>query len=77
MSYNAANWDMTSWYGCFQIPNVIIGMTSSYFVWQERNNRIHVKGERNAEQVSKVILDTVRLKLASIKFKKNMQELTS
>lgn len=43
----------------------------SYFVWQERNNRVHGKSERNPEQLSKVIVEMVRLKLASIQFKKN------
>ena len=42
----------------------------SYFVWQERNNRVHGKDERNVDQLSKIITDTVRLKLASIRFKK-------
>ncbi|GKD52592.1 hypothetical protein Tco_1281568, partial [Tanacetum coccineum] len=45
--------------------------TSSYFVWQERNNRIHGKCERNPENVTSIVIDMVKLKLASIRFKKN------
>ena len=44
---------------------------SSYFVWQERNNRIHGKCGRQPDEVAKSIVDTVRLKLATIRFKKN------
>ncbi|GJZ21041.1 hypothetical protein Tco_0558080 [Tanacetum coccineum] len=36
----------------------------SYFVWQERNNRVHGKDERNFDQLSKITADTIRLKLA-------------
>ena len=46
---------------------------ASYFLWQERNNRIHDKGNRSTEQVKNVIVDVVRLKLTSIKFKKNIR----
>ncbi|GJQ95744.1 zinc finger, CCHC-type containing protein [Tanacetum coccineum] len=46
---------------------------SSYYVWQERNNRIHNKGTRNVEQLGNVILDVMHLKLASIKFWKNIR----
>lgn len=46
---------------------------STYFVWQERNNRIHGKGERQPDRVAQVILDMVRLKLASIRFKKSIR----
>ena len=49
----------------------LIVAASSYYIWQERNNRLHSSGARNMEQLANVILDTVRLKLASIKFKRN------
>nr|GFA43533.1 hypothetical protein [Tanacetum cinerariifolium] len=42
----------------------------SYFAWQERNNRVHRKDGRNPDQLSKIIADTVRLKLPGIRFKK-------
>ena len=51
------------------VARLILAVTS-YFVWQERNYRVHGKGERNPELLSKVIVDMVRLKLASIQFKK-------
>ena len=43
----------------------------AYFVWQERNNRIQGKGARVRDDVAKVILDVVWLKLTTIRFKKN------
>ncbi|GKE12633.1 hypothetical protein Tco_1416184, partial [Tanacetum coccineum] len=36
-----------------------------------RNNRIHGKGDRNQDNVTSSVIDTTRLKLASIRFKKN------
>ena len=47
--------------------------SSSYFIWQERNNRVHGKGSRRPEELSKIVANHVRLKLASIKFKKNVR----
>ena len=49
----------------------LIVAASSYYVWQERNNRLHDSGAKSVEQLVNLILDTVRLKLASIKFKRN------
>ncbi|GKE71479.1 lupus La protein, partial [Tanacetum coccineum] len=49
----------------------LILAASSYYIWQERNIRIHANGARSAEQVASVILDIVRLKLGTIKFKRN------
>ncbi|GKB84361.1 hypothetical protein Tco_0956633, partial [Tanacetum coccineum] len=48
----------------------LIVAASSYFVWQERNNRILGKGDRRPEQVTQIMVDIVILKLASIHFKK-------
>nr|GEW06454.1 hypothetical protein [Tanacetum cinerariifolium] len=48
----------------------LIVAASSYFVWKERNNRIHRKRDRRPEHMSKIVVDIVRLKLASIRFKK-------
>ncbi|GKA17566.1 hypothetical protein Tco_0697403 [Tanacetum coccineum] len=42
---------------------------SSYYVWQERNNRLFSKGERRVEELRDIITDVVRLKLASLRFK--------
>ena len=46
---------------------------TSYFIWRERNNKIHSKPPKKYEDVVKIILDTVRLKLASIRFKRNVR----
>ena len=54
------------------IAGRLIVAATSYFVWQERNNRIHGKGTRNPDAVARVILDMVRLKLASIHFKRKV-----
>ncbi|GJT02058.1 hypothetical protein Tco_0823227 [Tanacetum coccineum] len=42
---------------------------SSYYVWQERSNRLFSKGERRVEELRDIITDVVRLKLASLRFK--------
>ncbi|GJW64978.1 reverse transcriptase domain, reverse transcriptase zinc-binding domain protein [Tanacetum coccineum] len=47
----------------------LILASSAYFIWQERNNCIHFKPSRNEDQVAKIIVEMVRLKLASINFK--------
>ncbi|GKB74635.1 hypothetical protein Tco_0936047 [Tanacetum coccineum] len=49
----------------------LIIVASSYYIWQERNNRLYVNGSRSVEQLASVILDLVRLKLGTIKFKRN------
>ena len=49
----------------------LVVAASSYYIWQERNNRLHSSGARNVEQLANVILNIVRFKLASIKFKRN------
>lgn len=43
---------------------------SSYFLWQERNNAIFKRGERRVAQVRDAIIEVVRLKLLTIRFKK-------
>ena len=47
----------------------LILVSSAYFIWQERNNRVHVKPSRNEDQVAKIIVEIVRSNLASIRFK--------
>ncbi|GKC97058.1 hypothetical protein Tco_1162500 [Tanacetum coccineum] len=52
----------------------LILAASLYYILQEQNNRIHANGAscaRSVEQVASVILDIVRLKLGTIKFKRN------
>ncbi|MFS7927039.1 hypothetical protein Hanom_Chr04g00304231 [Helianthus anomalus] len=45
----------------------ILIVASSYFVWQERNNRLFSQKYRTPEQVAQVIFHTVRLKLMGFK----------
>ncbi|GJT34916.1 reverse transcriptase domain, reverse transcriptase zinc-binding domain protein [Tanacetum coccineum] len=52
------------------VGRLIVG-ASSYYICQERNNRLHSNCFRSVKQLVNVILDIVRLKLASIKFKRN------
>ncbi|GJS93810.1 putative RNA-directed DNA polymerase, eukaryota, reverse transcriptase zinc-binding domain protein [Tanacetum coccineum] len=52
----------------------LILAASLYYILQEQNNRIHANGAscaRSVERVASVILDIVRLKLGTIKFKRN------
>ncbi|GKA54130.1 hypothetical protein Tco_0753079, partial [Tanacetum coccineum] len=55
--------------------NSIVGhlilAASTYFVWQERNNRLFAKGERRVNELCEVIAGVVRLKLTTLHFKAN------
>ncbi|GKE62070.1 reverse transcriptase domain, reverse transcriptase zinc-binding domain protein, partial [Tanacetum coccineum] len=55
--------------------NSIVGRlilaASTYFVWQERNNRLFAKGERRVNELCEVIAGVVRLKLTTLHFKAN------
>ncbi|GJW39041.1 hypothetical protein Tco_0064886 [Tanacetum coccineum] len=51
----------------------LIVASSANFIWQERNNRVHAKPSRNEHQVAKIVVETVRSKLASISFKNKLQ----
>ncbi|XP_022042079.1 uncharacterized protein LOC110944741 [Helianthus annuus] len=44
------------------VCNILVA-ASTYFIWQERNNRIFSQLQRNASVLSKVIVDTVRLRI--------------
>ena len=41
-----------------------------YFIWQERNSRLFRKQKRNSDQLVGVIIQTIRLKLLTCRFKK-------
>ncbi|GKC46889.1 hypothetical protein Tco_1064611 [Tanacetum coccineum] len=49
----------------------LVVAASSYFIWQERNNRMFKKSKRSQDQVVDCILNAVRLKLMSCKWKKS------
>jgi reverse transcriptase-like protein len=51
------------------IAKLVLAATT-YFVWQERNNRLFQQTKRSPQQLIEVIRSTVRLKLLSFKFKK-------
>ncbi|GKA60494.1 hypothetical protein Tco_0759901 [Tanacetum coccineum] len=51
----------------------LIVALSANFIWQERNNRVRAKPSRNEHQVAKIVVETVRSKLASISFKNKLQ----
>ncbi|XP_022009092.1 uncharacterized protein LOC110908453 [Helianthus annuus] len=48
------------------ICNILIA-ASTYFIWQERNNRLFSQLQRNACALSKTIIDTVRLRIMGFK----------
>lgn len=53
------------------IGRLALGATA-YFVWQERNLRVHKKGSRSVDQVFHVIFETVRCKIMSLLFKETV-----
>ena len=52
------------------IVSRLVFAASTYFIWQERNNRIYSNESNLEEQVCGMILEVVRLKLTTIQFKK-------
>ncbi|XP_021991587.1 uncharacterized protein LOC110888365 [Helianthus annuus] len=42
---------------------------SSYYIWQERNNRLFKNSKRTVDQVAEVIKNTVRLRLMGFRFR--------
>ncbi|GJY61990.1 hypothetical protein Tco_0462647 [Tanacetum coccineum] len=52
------------------IAKLVVAATT-YFIWQERNNRMFKKSKRSVEQVADCIINVVRLKLLSCKWKKS------
>ncbi|XP_021996200.1 uncharacterized protein LOC110893398 [Helianthus annuus] len=47
----------------------LVVAAASYFVWQERNSRLFNRNQRSATALSQEIVNTVRLRLLSFKFK--------
>nr|GEU45441.1 hypothetical protein [Tanacetum cinerariifolium] len=48
----------------------------SYFIWQEHNKRIYEKNGREPEEITNIVVDIIRLKLASINFRKKVRVAT-
>ncbi|GKE89681.1 hypothetical protein Tco_1567156, partial [Tanacetum coccineum] len=51
------------------LSRVVVAATS-YYIWLERNRRLFKKKTPSPDQIVKVILSMVRLKLVTFKFKK-------
>lgn len=54
------------------LSNIIVRLSlcvTAYYIWQERNLRNHKKVARTYEQVYKVIFETVRCKILSLRYK--------
>ncbi|KAJ0575511.1 putative reverse transcriptase zinc-binding domain-containing protein [Helianthus annuus] len=54
------------------VGRLVVG-AAVYFVWQERNQRLFSSKKRSQSQLVEVILNTVRMKLHSMKFKKSVE----
>ncbi|GKB40018.1 tetratricopeptide-like helical domain-containing protein [Tanacetum coccineum] len=50
----------------------LVFAAATYFIRQERNNRIHGKEARRVNQIRDTIVKVVRMKLMTIRFKKNL-----
>lgn len=48
----------------------LVFAASTYFLWQERNNRIHSKDAWMEQKLSDIIIQMVRLKITSLHLKK-------
>ncbi|XP_022015034.1 uncharacterized protein LOC110914555 [Helianthus annuus] len=53
------------------VASRLVVAASAYGIWRERNARFFSNRVRPPEQISEIILDTVRTKLISFKFKAN------
>ena len=53
------------------VVSKLLFAAASYYIWQERNNRIFKKQKRSEVQVVDLVKSTVRLKLLTCRFKKS------
>nr|GEU94088.1 hypothetical protein [Tanacetum cinerariifolium] len=53
----------------------LVMAATSYFIWQERNNRMFKKSKRSLNQVADCIINSVWLKLKSCRWKKSKDAL--
>nr|XP_043615902.1 uncharacterized protein LOC122587801 [Erigeron canadensis] len=49
----------------------LVHAAAVYFIWQERNNRMFTNNMRPPERLKELIVNTVRMRLASVRFKAN------
>nr|GEV45003.1 hypothetical protein [Tanacetum cinerariifolium] len=52
------------------VVSKLVFAATSYFIWEERNNRLFMKTSRTKDQIINIIMSIVRLKLLTCKFKK-------
>nr|GEU92533.1 hypothetical protein [Tanacetum cinerariifolium] len=52
------------------VVSCLVFAASAYFMWQEQNNRVHSKDIRKEDQLSKIIIEMVRLKIATLHIKR-------
>ena len=50
------------------IQRLVVGATV-YYIWQERNGRLYQKDERSVEVLFCMIVETIRMRLMSLKIK--------
>ncbi|XP_022042083.1 uncharacterized protein LOC110944745 [Helianthus annuus] len=52
----------------------LVVAAASYFVWQERNNRLFTRRQRTALVVAQEIITTVRMRILNFKFKRRFEK---
>ncbi|MFS7982761.1 hypothetical protein Hanom_Chr10g00966601 [Helianthus anomalus] len=55
------------------VCNILVA-ASTYFIWQERNNRLFSQVQRNASVLSKVIIDTVWLRIMGFRISRDPKQ---
>ncbi|MFS7982762.1 hypothetical protein Hanom_Chr10g00966611 [Helianthus anomalus] len=55
------------------VCNILVA-ASTYFIWQEKNNRLFSQVQRNASVLSKVIIDTVWLKIMGFRINRDPKQ---
>ncbi|GKC74293.1 hypothetical protein Tco_1120176, partial [Tanacetum coccineum] len=67
-----SNWliPMASKRSIVSVVSQLVFAASTYFIWQERNNRIYSKDSRKEEHICDVIMEMVRMKITTFKFKR-------
>ncbi|MFS8004735.1 hypothetical protein Hanom_Chr13g01229261 [Helianthus anomalus] len=51
----------------------LVVAAASYFVWQERNNRLFTQRQRTAAVVAQEVITTVRMRIMTLKFKRRFE----
>nr|XP_043611868.1 uncharacterized protein LOC122583539 [Erigeron canadensis] len=83
MQHISERWDdITAWLipistskSGYSVTGRLLVAALAYYIWQERNNRMFTNLERTPGQLKEAVESTVRLKLASMKFKQSQKTL--